>query len=320
MDNNKKELSNCNSPLIKKLGPLDIVKEDQEIEEAIFNKAGILEKVDKTIEAKQLKKYSEMNTWASKMKMITYNDAQDKLSFDIETPKNPYWKSKPSTVDEPNFYKPHPDQEKFFNLSTTEANKVPVKPSPEDQPAQTDQPGTIGGIQASPINPWFLGSLPKEPPTMWDFFSAKSVIRSCQELSRHYNYHMCLGGGVLNKGHSKKDLDLYFLPLDDGDKKPDPKGLLDHLQVLFFCKMEEMGGKYHKASLPYIFKGKLVQLNGRRIDVFVMGTENDMESVLEFMKQEGIVGVETMELHPENIEHFKKNKAKDPIPDLDTLL
>jgi hypothetical protein len=33
-------------------------------------------------------------------------------------------------------------------------------------------------------------------------------------------YHLTLGGSVLNKGFSEKDLDLYFLPMGQGPENP----------------------------------------------------------------------------------------------------
>ena len=39
------------------------------------------------------------------------------------------------------------------------------------------------------------------------------IARDIQPNVRKLGYHVALGGGVLNKGMSEKDLDLYFLPL-----------------------------------------------------------------------------------------------------------
>ena len=49
-------------------------------------------------------------------------------------------------------------------------------------------------------------------PNQWTLDDALELIRALQPDSKRYNYHICLGGGVLNRGRAEKDLDLYFLP------------------------------------------------------------------------------------------------------------
>lgn len=39
------------------------------------------------------------------------------------------------------------------------------------------------------------------------------LIRDLQEIAWPLNYHVTLGGGVLNHGYSDKDIDLYVLPI-----------------------------------------------------------------------------------------------------------
>lgn len=48
---------------------------------------------------------------------------------------------------------------------------------------------------------------------MWTLDNALKLIRETQETAKGFGYHICLGGSVLNKGESIKDLDLYFIPL-----------------------------------------------------------------------------------------------------------
>ncbi len=45
----------------------------------------------------------------------------------------------------------------------------------------------------------------------WTLEEALILVRALQPTAWQYGYHLCLGGGVLNKGVSSKDLDLYFL-------------------------------------------------------------------------------------------------------------
>lgn len=50
--------------------------------------------------------------------------------------------------------------------------------------------------------------------------SALKVIRTMQPYVRQFNYHLALGGGVLNVGESDKDLDLYCIPFSELGPKP----------------------------------------------------------------------------------------------------
>ena len=52
----------------------------------------------------------------------------------------------------------------------------------------------------------------------WTLGEAVGLVRALQPLIRKFNYHLTLGGGVLNNGYSNKDLDLYFLPMEKGQE------------------------------------------------------------------------------------------------------
>lgn len=47
---------------------------------------------------------------------------------------------------------------------------------------------------------------------VWTMERALVMLRSLQVQIIPTGYHLALGGGVLNKGCSDKDLDVYFLP------------------------------------------------------------------------------------------------------------
>ena len=70
---------------------------------------------------------------------------------------------------------------------------------------------------------------------MWNLEQGLKVVRSLQPHTRVYNYHLTLGGGVLNNGESKKDLDLFFLPMGgfDGEPKNDADGMLGFLSSIW---------------------------------------------------------------------------------------
>ena len=117
-----------------------------------------------------------------------------------------------------------------------------------------------------------LGASSMAVPVTWTLDEALEIIRAIQPESRRFNYHLCLGGGVLNKGFSKKDLDLYFLPMGTGDAKPlDPQGLEKWL-VGMWGKGEEIGGRDYPDDDLYFSRLKFMY-GKLRIDVFVIGTE-----------------------------------------------
>lgn len=68
----------------------------------------------------------------------------------------------------------------------------------------------------------------------WKLEEGLNLIRALQGRVREFGYHIALGGGVLNNGTSDKDLDLYFLPLEnDSIAKGNIDGLLDWLAGLW---------------------------------------------------------------------------------------
>lgn len=69
-------------------------------------------------------------------------------------------------------------------------------------------------------------------PNMWTLDEGLKLVRAIQEPSRKFGYHITLGGSVLNGGESKKDIDLYFHPMDNGEPI-NTDGLLDWLSGLW---------------------------------------------------------------------------------------
>lgn len=68
----------------------------------------------------------------------------------------------------------------------------------------------------------------------WTIDEGLKLIRALQPKVRTFGYHIALGGGVLNNGQSHKDLDLYFLPLDNPDiAQENTHGLLGWLTTLW---------------------------------------------------------------------------------------
>lgn len=77
---------------------------------------------------------------------------------------------------------------------------------------------------------------------MWDIDDALRLVRAIQEDTKKFGYHVCLGGSVLNKGLSHKNVDLYFLPMDNG-MKSEAKKVVSWLEEMW-GKSEELGREY----------------------------------------------------------------------------
>lgn len=102
---------------------------------------------------------------------------------------------------------------------------------------------------------------------MWDLDEALPIIRELQGEIRPLGYHLTLGGGVLNKGHSYKDLDIYIIPLvGETAKIIDLMNLLAHK----FGEPEEIGsgGASYEPDV-YAYKQQY-GTKDRRIDIFVI--------------------------------------------------
>lgn len=85
----------------------------------------------------------------------------------------------------------------------------------------------------------------------WTLEDGLKLVRAIQNTTRKYGYHLTLGGGVLNNGKSKKDLDLYFLPLNNERMPPqDIPGLVGWLGGMW-GKFESIGKNYG-ATIPTI--------------------------------------------------------------------
>lgn len=104
---------------------------------------------------------------------------------------------------------------------------------------------------------------------MWNLQEAIQLIRYIQPLVYKTGYHCCLGGGILNKGLSDNDLDLYFLPLESGTNEPEPDRLrlIQELDRLGDCIKND---DYSDAESFYAVKSIYTYgPNAKRIDAFI---------------------------------------------------
>lgn len=110
---------------------------------------------------------------------------------------------------------------------------------------------------------------------MWTLDEALNLIREIQPQLRLQNYHVTLGGGVLNKGNSIKDLDLYFLPLEDDSVHPDDRKIIDPVAVMtIMYKICDSYGEgmeeYEGLRITYTQKLRYMTKDNKQIDVFIV--------------------------------------------------
>lgn len=108
---------------------------------------------------------------------------------------------------------------------------------------------------------------------MWDLDEALSLVRSMQGTVRGFQYHIVLGGGVLNNGYSYKDLDLYCLPFGDAGIPADRDGLRDYLteQLGAPAPLGYTAPDHAYPPDPTYGEHRYTYTpNGKRIDVFII--------------------------------------------------
>ncbi len=102
--------------------------------------------------------------------------------------------------------------------------------------------------------------------TEWSLDSALALIRSIQPELHTRKYHVALGGGVLNKGVSYKDLDLYMFPFN-GAETIEP--LLPYLESIWGVA-EDIGSDKEGYPPDINFQVRVkFHVGPGRIDVFI---------------------------------------------------
>ena len=81
------------------------------------------------------------------------------------------------------------------------------------------------------------------------------------------NWHVALGGGVLNHGYSDDDLDLYILPLNKRAKVDDA---IEALKTLLTYTRPIGGNNPRYLNMaPAVAVSDVYTHNGKRVDVFI---------------------------------------------------
>lgn len=102
---------------------------------------------------------------------------------------------------------------------------------------------------------------------MWQHDDSVDLIRKLQPFAHHAGYHLGLAGGVLNVGHSRHDLDILVMPLDDRSNRH-LKGLWNACQLVSNIQdIEEITQNYPQAAGRTIWRGTVNEF--QVIDFFV---------------------------------------------------
>lgn len=68
---------------------------------------------------------------------------------------------------------------------------------------------------------------------MWTLETALQLIHVCQPVAAAHGFALALGGSVLNRGHSDKDLDIVVHERCDSRRRPvDWHALIDNLMLV----------------------------------------------------------------------------------------
>ncbi len=140
---------------------------------------------------------------------------------------------------------------------------------------------------------------------MWTLETGLKLVRALDNQAMDFGFHLALGGSVLRKGESTKDIDLYLLPYDNESHPENMEGLVAWLTRIWGTpvrlgpdegygpsvpRMDEVRaiydperGRFEAPTLRarparpaapkserYKDKLKFVRPGGERIDVFIM--------------------------------------------------
>jgi hypothetical protein len=120
----------------------------------------------------------------------------------------------------------------------------------------------------------------KQRQHIWTLEGAQELIATIQPKIRALNYHVALGGGVLNRGYSDKDLDLYFLPFTECGPAAPTVAVREVLRACLGAEFNLGGGgedggvsaadviRAYPPKPTWVYGRYTYRPNGRRIDVF----------------------------------------------------
>ncbi len=101
---------------------------------------------------------------------------------------------------------------------------------------------------------------------MWGINDALALVRELQPKLHLRKYHVAMGGGVLNKGYSEKDLDLYIFPFNGADTI---EPILPYLESVLGGSTDIGSDKDGYPADPSFQVRVKFQIPQGRIDVFI---------------------------------------------------
>lgn len=106
----------------------------------------------------------------------------------------------------------------------------------------------------------------------WTLLEAQSLIQALEPMVREgLKAHLLLGGSVLHRGGSHKDLDLFVCPLNGNDEWNEYKAmqwLQEHLGLESFNPLRDSPD--YAAGEPWFWQGMYwAEYEGKRIDFFL---------------------------------------------------
>lgn len=103
---------------------------------------------------------------------------------------------------------------------------------------------------------------------LWDLEAGQQLAAELESVVRPLNYHTLLGGGVLHKGYSDKDLDLWFMPLNGYPSQS--RVVLQALEDVLGRSRALRDHPDYAAGEPYYVKEMVgFTVFGKRLDVFI---------------------------------------------------
>lgn len=103
---------------------------------------------------------------------------------------------------------------------------------------------------------------------IWTLSQAQQLVAELHDAVWDVEYHICVGGSVLYQGSSEKDLDLFFLPLNGHERRPED--IYNVLNLVFGPLRSLRDHPDYAAGDPWHIKESFGgTYRGKRVDLFI---------------------------------------------------
>lgn len=126
---------------------------------------------------------------------------------------------------------------------------------------------TLPARRAAVYDSW--SNLLQTNKLLWTLAEGQQLAAELEVIIRPHGYHTLLGGGVLHKGQSDKDLDLWFLPLNGYPNQAHVVLRALYAELGVYHELRD-GPDYHMDSLCYCAEMVKFDVCGKRVDVFIL--------------------------------------------------